>query len=42
MKDGSKEKMMLLFWLHWFKFTKFGVYRSKQTKVIEWKLNFYF
>jgi len=90
MKDGSEEKMMPLFWLHWlyapslmsmgqsklkllsenvisifsysdldldhihlgsnpklrldvsFPYSKFGVNRPKQTKVIERKLNFYF
>jgi len=90
MKDGSEEKMMLLFWLHWvhapslvsigqsklkllsrnlisissnsdldldhiylgsipklrlnvsYPYSKFGVNRPKQTKVIERKLNFYF
>jgi len=90
MKDGSKEKMMPLFWLHWlyapslvsigqsklkllsgnlisifsnsdldlnhihlgsnlklrldvsYLYSKFGVNRPKQTKVIYWKRNFYF
>jgi len=74
MKDGSEEKMMPLFWLHWlsgnwisifsnsdldldhihqgsnsklrldlrYPYTKFGVNRAKQTKVIKRKLNFYF
>jgi len=90
MKNGSKEKMMPLFWLHWlqapslvsigqsklkllsrngisiisnsdleldhihldsnpklrldvrYPYTKFGVNKPKQTKVIEQKLNFYF
>ena len=42
MKDGSEEKMMPLFWLQMVACTKFGVNRPKQTKVIEWKLNFYF
>jgi len=90
MKDGSKEKLIPLFWLHWlhapslvsigqsklkllrgnwisffstsdldldyrplgsnpkrrldvsYPYSKFGVNRPKQTKVIERKLNFYF
>jgi len=90
MKDGSEEKMMLLFWLNWlyapslvsigqsklkllsgslisifsysdpdldhihlgsnpklcldvsYPYSKFGLNRPKQTKVIERELNFYF
>jgi len=43
MKDGSDEKMMSLFWLHWLHaLNKFGVNWPKQTKVIERKLNLFF
>ena len=42
MKDGSDEKMMSLFLVALVAFTKFGVNRPKQTKVIEQKLNFFF
>ena len=40
MKDGSEDKMMPLFWLHWLH-AAFGVSRPKQTKVIGRKLNFF-
>jgi len=39
MKDGSEEKTMPLFWLHQLHAPSLV---SKQTKVIELKLNFYF
>jgi len=77
MNNGSEEKLMPLFWLHWlhapslvsigqsnsdltlitdtcvgsnpklrldvsYPYSKFGVNRPKQIKVIEQKLNFYF
>jgi len=42
MKDGSVEKNDVVFLVALVACTKFGVNRPKQTKVIEWKLNFYF
>ena len=42
MKDGSDEKMMSIFWLHWLLAPSLVSNRPKQTKVIERKLNFYF
>jgi len=41
MKDGSEEKMIIIL-VASVACTKFGVNRPTQTKVIEWKLNFYF
>jgi len=42
MKDGSEEKMMLLFWLHWLHAPSLVSIGQSKPKVIERKLNFYF
>ena len=42
MKDGNEEKNDAVILVALVVCTKFGVNRPKQTKVIEWKLNFFF
>jgi len=42
MKDGSEEKMMPLFWLHWLHAPSLVSIGQSKLKVIERKLNFYF
>ena len=42
MKDGSEEKNDAVILVALVACTKFGVNRSKQTKIIERKRNFYF